>query len=63
MNVIASGCLNKKKRRLVASFTLKKDKSTSDWIYVIMASVSVYRFSAKNDLGTKNFTLPTQDTG
>ena len=28
-----------------------------------MASVSVYSSSAKYVLGTKNFTLPTQDTG
>ena len=28
-----------------------------------MASVSVYRSTAKNVFGTKNFTLPSQDTG
>jgi len=35
----------------------------SDRIYVNMASVSVYRSSAKYVLGTKTLTLPTQDTG
>ena len=35
----------------------------SVWIYVNMASVSVYRSSAKYVLGTKTFTLPTHDTG
>ena len=35
----------------------------SDWIYVNMASVSLYRSSAKYVLGTKTLTLPTQDTG
>ena len=35
----------------------------SVWIYVNMASVSVYRSSAKYVLGTKTLTLPTHDTG
>ena len=51
------------KRTLISSFYLKKDKSTSDWIYINMASVSVFRSSAKHVLGNKNFTLPTQETG
>ena len=44
----ASGCLNRKKCRLIASFhrtNPTKDKSTSDRIYVIMTSMSVPRIS------------------
>ena len=35
----------------------------SDWIYVNIASVSVYRSSAMYVLGTKTLTLTIQDTG
>ena len=35
----------------------------SDWIYVNMASVSVYRSYSKYVLGTKTLTLPTQENG
>ena len=40
-----------------------KLKHISVWIYVNMASVSVYRSSAKYVLGTKTLTLPTHNTG
>ena len=40
-----------------------KEINKSDWIYVNMASVSVYRSYAKCVLGTKTLILPTQDNG
>ena len=42
---------------------LDKYSIISDWIYVNMASVSVYRSDAKCVLGTKTLTLPTQNNG
>ena len=43
------------------NFTAAKIKHISKWIYVNMASVSVYRSYVMYALGTKTLTLPTQD--
>ena len=44
-------------RKLILSFCI------SDWTYVNMGLVSVYRSYTKCVLGTKTLTLPTQDNG
>ena len=44
-------------RKLILSFCI------SDWTYVNMGLVSIYRSYTKCVLGTKTLTLPTQDNG
>ena len=51
------------KEKEISSEIKNKLKHISVWIYVNMASVSVYRSSAKYVLGTKTLSLPTHDTG
>ena len=58
------GKKEKKKKREKSNYSLTRAlKIISDWIYVNMASVSVYRSYAKCVLSTKTLILPTQDNG